>query len=171
MTHPPKPASAHATLALLALLAALVAALVALAGCDEAVLFDVNRGNPVAARFATDTTALSPAAPGTAVPVAVRLTGSDRGPVANWPVAWASRSSSPISTDPQGSLSADTVRTDADGVARVTWTLGSTAATYRLDVRAVGVGSRTGPISPRPGPDLLIAAQPSAPRRAPSPSP
>lgn len=159
MTHAPTAASAAARAVALAV--ALVVALVAGAGCDEAVPFDVNRGNPVAARFATDTTALSPAAPGGTVRVAVRLTGSDRGPVAGWPVAWASRSSSPISTDPQGSLAADTVRTDADGVAAAVWTLGTTAATYRLDVHAVGVGSRTGPVSPRPGSDLTIVARPA----------
>ena len=156
------------------LLAVTVAALAgggALAGCDAATPFDINRGNPVAARFASDTTALSPAAPGSVVPVAVRLSGSDRGPVAGWAVVWRSRSSSPISTDPQGTFSADTVRTDADGVARVAWTLGSTAATYRLDVRAVGVDSRDGPVSPRPGTDLTINVPPAAPRHASPPSP
>ena len=151
--------------------AALLCAVAALAGCDAAVPFDVNRGNPVAARFSTDTTALSPAAPGSVIPVAVRLTGSDRAPVANWAVVWRSRSSSRISTDPQGTFSADTVRTDAAGVAAVAWTLGSTAATYRLDVRAAGVDSRAGPISPRLGTDLTIVAQPVSPQRASPPSP
>ena len=132
----------------------------ALAGCDDARPFDVNLGNPVEARITSDTTGLSPAAPGAQVRVAVRLTGADRQPVADWAVVWTPQSSSVVVGAPQGAVSSDTTRTDADGVAETMWTLGEGPATYSLDVRAANVvRSQGGDVSPRPGPDLAVTVR------------
>ena len=140
---------------------ALLLALVAAAGCDSGAPFDPNRGNPVDAAYVMDTAGLSPAAPGEAVRVAVRLTGADAAPVAGWPVVWTSRSRSPLANAPQGALSSDTTRTGPDGVAEVTWTLGGAPETYVLSARAANVAQRrpgggVGPVAP---PDLVVVAQ------------
>ena len=140
-----------------------VALLWPFSGCDDAVPFDVNRGNPTSVAIVSDTSGLSPNTAGAQVTVSVRLTGSDTGPVAGWPVAWVSTSGSSLSTAPQGSVSADTTYSNVDGVADVTWTLGADPETYYLDIKAArtaragAAGSET--VSPQSGPDLTIVAQ------------
>lgn len=129
-------------------------------GCGESTLFDINRGNPVTIQLLLNPAFLEPAAPGAQLEVAARLTGSDREPVAAWPVVWHPSSASDLVTAPQGLVSADTTYTDEDGVAEVIWTLGAEPGAYHLDVRVAGTvraeQGGTGPISPRPGPDLTI---------------
>jgi len=159
------------------LLAALAATgvVVTLAACGDEALFDVNGGKPVRVEIVSDTAGLSPAAGGTAIDVAVRLFDASGQPVVGWSVAWRARSASDFADAPQGRVSDDTVRTDADGIADIVWTLGTPPETYYLDVQAARIARSTGtigevaPVSPvvdcaadlpSPCPDLIVRVPP-----------
>lgn len=128
---------------------AAVAAVIATA-CGGETLFDINRGNPVTIRIVSDTTALSPATPGQDFTVAVRLTDAQDQPVTDWPVVWRARSAFETLDAPQGQVSTDTVETDGEGIAGVSWTVGDSSGTYFLDVKAANVAraSQQGNFSP-----------------------
>lgn len=127
-----------------------IAALVLLGACGDETLFDINRGNPVIIRITSDTTGLSPGAPGDEFTVEVRLIDAQGRAVPDWPVIWRARSAFETLDAPQGRVSPDTADTDADGVARASWTVGDSTGTYFLDVRAANVAraSQQGTFSP-----------------------
>lgn len=110
--------------------------IVLFASCDSGAPLDVNRGHPISARLFHCDRCTSTVEPEARIEVAIMLTGSDERPVSGWPVVWTPSTSSDLVDAPRGSVSADTTRTNAGGVAVVTWTLGDVPATYMLDARA-----------------------------------
>lgn len=111
-----------------------LAALVALTACDELGLptgdtplpsaVEVVDGDGVTQVVATD------------VDVAVRVLDSDDEPVEGVPVAWAVAAG-------DGALAETQVSSDADGVSRTTWTLGTAVGAQSVTATATGLSEAT----------------------------
>ncbi|MEP6832789.1 MAG: hypothetical protein ABJB74_05315 [Gemmatimonas sp.] len=88
-----------------------------------------------------------------ALPLAVTVTGVDNKPVSNASVSWDV-------TPGSGSTSSGASKTDANGKATVTWTLGANAGTAHLTAQVGGVNPASFAATANPAPVSVIVALP-----------